>query len=122
MKNDDPETDANKKIVFHYKKGKYFRTIFVDGAYGGITPRGYISASIYSERRTIPKTTEAEISEVGVLSPEIVVTSKQDVFRELEANLTFDLNSAVSLHKWLGDKIAEMQLIRSMVDEKKRDS
>ncbi len=74
-------------IRFHYIKGQFFRTIHMDGAYGGITPHGYIHAAVYSERRVLPQITEQPINLDGSLGDERATQSKEHVTRELEADL-----------------------------------
>ena len=48
--------DGNPKIIeFHNKVNENFREVHVDGAHGGVTPRGFINANFYSERFPVPK-------------------------------------------------------------------
>ena len=50
---------ADKKtITIHNKISSDFREIHVDGAYGGLTPRGLINLNFYAERAPIPKSSE----------------------------------------------------------------
>ena len=37
------------RVRFHYLKSQLWRVVHVDGAIGGITPRGMIHAALYSE-------------------------------------------------------------------------
>ena len=48
-------------LQFHDVKGTHFRTVHVDGIWGGPTGRGYIHAVVYTERHPIPRVTEAKV-------------------------------------------------------------
>ena len=44
------------EVTFHFIKSQTYATYHVDGAYGGLTPRGLVSVALYNERFPIPKT------------------------------------------------------------------
>ncbi len=107
---DDREDDAPRaeQIEYHYLKSNFFRVVHADGAFGGITPRGYIHFSLFNERGPIPKKTVREIREDGTLSPQTIKKSKAGVVREIEIDVVLDKDAAVHLHSWLGRKIIEL--------------
>src|SRR4051812_28828519 len=78
------DAPARTSIKFNYIKSSQFRVVHADGAYGGITPRGYIHASLYSERRPLPQLTEVPILPGDQLGEEKPLTQKEDMVRELE--------------------------------------
>ena len=43
------------QMRFFYLKNPAFRVVHVDGAVGGVTPRGRIPMAVYSERPAIPQ-------------------------------------------------------------------
>ena len=49
------EEPSPTTLKFEYEKSEQFRTVFADGAIGGVTPRGYVHVAFYSERSPIPK-------------------------------------------------------------------
>ena len=106
---DEYEPAPENTIRFHDLKSNYFRVIHVDGAYGGITARGYIHATLYNERRSVPRVTEVKYSGRLKQGPERIVKGRQHVVRELEADLIFDLQSAIEFHGWLARKIKELR-------------
>ena len=105
MQSASDETPARTSIKFNYIKSSQFRVVHADGAYGGITPRGYIHASLYSERRPLPQTTEVPILPGDQLGEERALVQKEDMVRELEVGVIMDLVAAKAFHDWLGKKI-----------------
>ena len=93
----------------HSIKSAHFRVIHADGAFGGVSPKGYINCSFYSERWPIPKLTNVKIDPSGVqLSQEEVMDGKSGVLREYEASVMMDINTAASVYKWLGGKLGDL--------------
>jgi hypothetical protein len=80
-------------------------------ALGGLTPRGYIHAAIYSERKAIPQVTEQSVRPDGTLGPNRVVQSKEHVTRDIEADLVLDARTARELAQWLIQKADEMDSV-----------
>jgi hypothetical protein len=98
-------------LTFHYLKSNLFRVIHVDGAIGGMTPRGLIHMTIYSERAAIPKKVSQVIHSDGRIGDEIGREGLEGVVREMEADLIFRLEDAVSLRDWLDDQINNVKKI-----------
>ncbi|RYE56055.1 MAG: hypothetical protein EOP48_08840 [Sphingobacteriales bacterium] len=104
---------ANGKITVHNKISPHYKEVHVDGAFGGITPRGQISLSFYAERNPIPKSTDFEITEAGTVGDKITdsVDSLAGVLRQFEVGIYMDLNSAKSLVDFLSAKVYELETI-----------
>jgi hypothetical protein len=100
----------------NYIKSALFRVIHVDGAYGGVTPRGYIHASIYNERRPIPRVTKLEIDDATDRVTEANVRSKSGLAREVEADLIFDDRAAEEFATWLMTKVNEVRSLRAKAE------
>jgi len=101
----------NKRIKFDYTKSNYFRVIHVDGAHGGPTPNGqYIGMSVFSTRWPIPRQTTSSIKSDGSMGNEITEErlTRDSIVREIEAEIIMDINTARSIHKWLGQKIKSL--------------
>lgn len=104
-------------LRFTYQKGNFYRMIHVDGAVGGVGPNGrYIHLTMFSERRSIPKAQVFDISDDGTLADDPKhVEDITGVFRELEACAVMDIQTAKSLHRWLGEKIAERDAVAKKI-------
>jgi hypothetical protein len=102
-----PTGPAAGEAQFDFEKGNFFRVIWVDGAMGGITPGGQIHMAVYNERAPIPKSVFHAVQPNGQLGPEN--TGKRVVrtgfFREVEADLMFNYETAVAIRVWLDEKI-----------------
>jgi hypothetical protein len=98
-------------IRFHYVKSNFFRVIHVDGAFGGLSPRGLIEMAVFNERLPIPTLTVQPLKEDQTLGDELrdARVSRDGIFRELEANLVFDVETAKILVDWLQDKIKQLE-------------
>jgi len=97
-------------IDFHNIKSNGFRTIHVDGAFGGVTPLGnHISMTVFSERWPVPTQITHKIDQAGTLGEELTErrATRGGIVRELEANLVFDIETAKRLADWLLGKIQQ---------------
>ena len=117
-----PQGDSDgqaRTIRFEYEKTAGFRDIHVDGAFGGVGPRPYVHMAVYNERSPIPKAVTYQIAEGGSLGDEVVKLreARHAIFRSVEANLIMDLETAKSIHAWLGKKIDELESALKMADE-----
>jgi hypothetical protein len=98
----------SEDLTFHFQKSTFFRTIHVDGAFGGVTPQGKISISFYSERFPIPQSTTHTL--VGTkLSPEKHRETKNGIIREVEVNCTMDVANLEALVEFLEGKLKELK-------------
>ena len=103
-----------EQVRFHYLKSNAFRVIHVDGAHGGITPKGQIQMALFNERHPIPQQTVHKLAadgSLGELVPAETVT-KEGVVREVEAEAVMTLETAKSLVTWLNKKIEQLDELR----------
>ena len=98
-----------QRVLFHYIKGNLFRVAHVDGAIGGITPRGFLHVSFYSERPAIPQSAEHLVSETGVLGEMVDHSGRQGIVRELDIDLIMTKETATDLRNWLTQRIDELE-------------
>ncbi len=104
---------AKGKITVHNKISACYRELHVDGAFGGVTPRGFINLSFYAERQPIPKSTDIEITDEGLLGEAVVNSkdSKQGILREFEFGIYMDVHTAKSVLEFLKTKIEDLEQI-----------
>ena len=106
-----------QSIKFKYKFNKDYNTIYVNGAWGGITPQGqYIVANFYLERVGVPISEERTLTESGNLSEDVSFKPddlQQSLVRFVESGIVINLKSAKTIHKWLGQKILELESIQA---------
>jgi len=99
----DRPDDLKQQVTFI--KSSQFRVIYVEGAYGGLSPRGRISFALYNERTPIPQATEVGRNPDGNFE-EVLKDSKVGIVREVEAQLTMGLDEAAELARWLTERVA----------------
>jgi hypothetical protein len=104
------------EVAFDYIKANFFRVVHADGAFGGITPQGYLHMALYSERRALPKQMVYSISKDGTIGPEMTERrdSRNAIVREVECDVILDERTMRSVHKWLGEKIEELQQLKQV--------
>lgn len=104
-----PEKIEKNEVLIHYLKTNNYKTVFVDGAYGGITPKGLLHMDLYLERHPIPKTSKIKIDDSGNLLDEEVQEKKQGIVREVQCGLAMDINTAISIRDWINTKLEQYE-------------
>jgi hypothetical protein len=103
-----------KTIAVNYLKSNDFREIACDGAIGGPTPQGKLWVAFYAERFPLPRIVEHDIirdtgkpNEITVdMASGRVLESRSGIVRHVEFGVYLTLESAKTLHEWLGQQIA----------------
>lgn len=108
-KSDSSSANKDAKLKYRYLKSTHFRSIKVDGAWGGLTPRGDIIMSLYNERLQIPDEQEYEVSEAGSLKLSNEITQHEGMIREVEIVAMMRPEVAVALFNWLQQMIREFE-------------
>lgn len=115
----DPEKGATgNEVAFDYVKSQDFRTLWADGALGGITPNGLIHFALYAERGALPRrqvfSIETEDGRLGKLGQEVLEKqiSRGSIVREMACDVFVSAQAAESLAKWLLSRVAELKKVR----------
>ena len=99
-------TEQPRELIFHFIKTQDFRTIHVDGAWGGLSTQGeYIHMAVYSERYPLPQQMKHEVYQDGRVGKEIKRLGREGVIRDVHADLVFDIRTAETIRTWLDSKI-----------------
>jgi hypothetical protein len=93
-------------IAFDYIKTSGFQSLHVDGAIGGMTPRGDVNVAFFAERAALPRRLVHELNDDGTLGEIKDMESRNSVVREMSVGVVMSAQVAEELHKWLGDQIA----------------
>lgn len=93
------------EVAFHYIKSPAYRTVHMDGVYGGPTPTGLIEMTLFSERFPIPTFTRHNLTESGVNPVEVERIVRDGVVRELEVGAVMTPDAAKTLRDWLSKQI-----------------
>ncbi len=106
-----------KRVRFDYIKSQSFRSVHVDGVFGGVIPNGKsIRMSIWNERWPIPKQTVHEMDENGIVKGEIIQEriTRDAIVREVEIDLVMDVECAKLMRDWLSTKLEEFESVAKL--------
>jgi hypothetical protein len=97
--------EVPSRLLFHWIKSRFFRVVHADGAFGGISPRGYLHFAFYNERAAIPRLSERDITKGAgdsfVAGPERVTEGREGSVREVEVEIMMDHRTAREFLEWL---------------------
>jgi hypothetical protein len=96
------------KYIFTYD----YNPVYVNGAHGGISPRGELIANFYLERQPLPNELTHSVSSEGAIGNVTAVDPKDlnsSLVRYVPCGIVLNYASARNLHQWLGDNISEME-------------
>lgn len=96
------------KYVFNYN----YNPTYVNGAQGGVSPRGEIVVHFYLERQPLPNTITHEITQQGAIGRETGFEPEnlqQSLVRFIDTGVVMNYENARMFHAWLGDKLKEAE-------------
>ncbi|NVN98858.1 MAG: hypothetical protein HXX17_05990 [Geobacteraceae bacterium] len=109
MSQNDPTISF--KYIFKYD----YNPVYINGAQGGISPRGEIIANFYLERQPLPNEITHAVNPDGSIGSNVIATDPENlnslIIRYVSSGVVLNYQNARSLHSWLGDKIAELEKI-----------
>jgi hypothetical protein len=108
MSNKKPEMTF--KYIFTYD----YNPVYINGAHGGISPRGELVMNFYLERQPLPNSISHEITPAGSIGPETEVEPSdlgRSLVRQVTNGVVVNYQTARELHYWLGEKVKEMEAL-----------
>lgn len=101
------------KLKIKYIFPKDYNPIFVNGAYGGLSPRGDIVVNFFLERPALPNSQTYEIND-GKIGAEIIEERdpsdlQGSIVRYISHGIILDYKNAKELHRWLGSHIEQLE-------------
>lgn len=97
--------EKKKRFAFKYVIPEHLRDCYVNGAWGGVTPRKEIHMHLYSERTPIPKEIIHYINKDGTISKKGAQIKGGDVVRLIQSSAIMDVGAAVAIRDWLNRMI-----------------
>lgn len=108
-------------VKFKYKFPEDYNPVYINGAQGGISPRGEIIINFYLERSPIPYEESIVFDEGGVSVGRPVVTSPEDfstnIIRYVSSGVVMSLEGARGVHEWLGRHIEHLEQLKHSDEE-----
>jgi len=108
MAQDKPELKF--KYIFDYG----YNPVYVNGAHGGVSPRGELVMNFYLERMALPESITHEINPNGTIGREVAAEPEdlgQSLVRVIKSGVVMNYQNARELHLWLGERIKEMEAL-----------
>lgn len=114
------------KVTFKYIFKYDYNPVYVNGAHGSISPRGEIVANFYLERPPLPKEMVHAVTPEGAISAEVVSVDPKDLnsmlIRYVSQGVVLNYQNALELHRWLGERIAELEHLMSVRGNKQDET
>ena len=104
----------NKEITFKYIFTYDYNPEYVNGAHGGVSPRGELIMNFYLERAPLPNAVSHEINQNGTIGAEAAVEPvdlKSSLVRYVSTGVVLSPQTARELHAWLGEKVHELDAL-----------
>lgn len=98
------------KYIFNYA----YNPVYVNGAHGGISPRGELVMNFYLERPPLPEEIKHAINPNGTIGD---ITSEEphdlssSMVRYIDNGVILNYESARNIHYWIGERLKEMESI-----------
>jgi hypothetical protein len=105
------------KYIFKYD----YNPVYVNGAHGGVSPRGEIVANFYLERQPLPNEITHAINPDGTIGADVVAVDPENldstIVRYVSSGVVLNHPNAKALHAWLGEKVAELERLMQTREE-----
>ena len=104
----------NPQFKFKYVFTYDYNPVYVNGAHGGVTPRGELVINFYQERQPLPNSITQEVNPNGTIGAEVAVEPEdlnRSLVRFVSNGVVLSHNTARELHYWLGEKLKEMEAV-----------
>lgn len=103
------------QIIFKYLFGEDYNPVYVNGAHGGISPRGELVIHFYLERPGVPVSITHEVNSNGTIGAEVSEVPedfKQTLYRAVESGIVMNYESARTFHHWMGERLKELEALQ----------
>ena len=100
------------QITFKYVFNYGYNPTYVNGAQGGLSPRGEIVVHFYLERQPLPGSITHEITPEGGIGRETEVEPEDlqsSMVRFIDTGVVMSYENAQIFHNWLGEKLREVE-------------
>lgn len=120
-----PEEIASvKKARFIYNKPENYEPIYVNGVFGGVTPRGELLSHFFFEYADIPEKEEINVEDGNIVQESRVITHGHEreegeiVFqRDVKAGLIIPAHQIQSIINWMQEKLDKIMETQAQLRE-----
>lgn len=107
----DEDVKPPTKVKFIYRKTADYKQYFVNGAYGGFSPRGDFICDFFLEFKEFPMEQEgninpetAQVDIIPIQSPETA-----EIIREVRLGIVMSPQQMIHLRDWLDKRIVDFK-------------
>lgn len=103
------------EITFKYVFSYNYNPTYVNGAQGGISPRGEVVVNFYLERPPLPNAVTHELTPQGTIGKETAVEPNDlqgSLVRFIDTGVVMNYENAKVFHAWLGDRLRELETMQ----------
>ena len=106
--------DRKPELTFKYVFNYSYNPTYVNGAHGGLSPRGELIMNFYLERLPLPASMTHEINPNGTIGNQVAeepADLKSSMVRFVDSGVILNYESARNIHAWLGERLQEMEAL-----------
>jgi len=107
-------SSKNPELIFKYIYNYGYNPVYVNGAHGGISPRGELVMNFYLERPPLPESISHEINPNGTIGNQVGEEPEDlnnSLVRYIDSGIVVNYETARNLHFWLGERLKEMESV-----------
>lgn len=107
-------SDKKNELKFKYIFDGNYNPVYVNGAHGGVTPRGELVINFYLERQPLPNSISHELAANGSIGGESAVEPgdlHRSFVRYISSGVVLNRQTAQEIHFWLGEKLKELEAV-----------
>lgn len=120
----EQESKNKEKVTFLYERSPQYRSIYVTGAFGGITSEGAINIHFYHGTNQVPTKIHFDVSPEGVISNDDsdreYTGGKVNEIREVDFSAAMTPSTARNIASWLVAYAGQADEVRERVSELQR--
>lgn len=105
------EQEVSSSLKFKFKFSEDYNPVYVNGAFGGVTPNGELVLNFYLERHAIPKSQTMALESGGTLGEEIErepVDYKASMVRYVTHGVVLSPPGAARIYSFIGQHLKTM--------------
>jgi hypothetical protein len=102
------------ELIFKYVFADDYNPVYVNGAHGGLSPRGELVINFYLERPALPHSITHALTPNGTIGVEVGEEPedlKSSMVRFVSSGVILNGENARNVHAWLGERIREMEAL-----------
>jgi len=108
--NESADTKPEPQVTFEFVRSMQFRSVYVDGVTGGLTPSGHIHMTFFSERPPLPRRQTYKLNSDGSLGSEVPENlPREPIVRDMQVDILMTIHGAESLKNWLDHYIRNLK-------------